>query len=102
MNLYKITDKDIVAIKTFEERYPNWWYKIGVCDLTRDFDCAPLTASPQHKYIIDGVWNDDCFMCDHHGSIADAVYSVMDSIEKATFLANQGQVKIDIRMIEGD
>lgn len=77
-----IKESDVKALEEFCSKYPTWWYKIGVCDLTRDFDCAPQGNSPEIKYIESGLWVDDCFSCDHHGSIADAIYDVMGQIEE--------------------
>ena len=77
-----MTDEDLKALEEFTERYPTWWYKIGVCSLTRDFDCAPEGHSPEAKYIkVGNVW-DNGFSCDHFGSLSDAIMDVMEQIEK--------------------
>ena len=77
-----ITQKDLNALNKFLAKYPTWWYKIGVCDYSRDFDCAPQAHSPEAKYIkVGNIW-DNGFSCDHKGSIADAIYDVMEQIEE--------------------
>ena len=76
-----IKEKDIKALNEFCNKYPTWWYKIGVCSLTRDFDCAPQGNSPEFEYIKKGIWEDDCFSCDSHGSVADAINNVMKQIK---------------------
>lgn len=76
-----MTDEDLISLKSFLEKYPTWWYRIGVCDLTRDFTCAPQLHSPEAKYIkIDNIW-DNGFDCMHNGSIADAIRQVILDIE---------------------
>lgn len=78
-----ITKEDMDALNKFISLYPTWWYKIGWCDLTRDFDCAPQGHSPEFQFIENGFWPDDCFSCDSTGSLADAIEQVMCDIEKA-------------------
>lgn len=78
-----MTQDDLIALHKFTEKYPTWWYKIGVCDLTRDFDCAPQGHSPEFEFIKDGCWPDDCFQCDHTGTVADAINQVMEGIDYA-------------------
>ena len=77
---------DLVALAKFKSKYPTWWYTIGVCDLSRDFTCAPQAHSPEMKRkdaTVGSVW-DKGFMCDcEGGSIADAINDVMTQIEKA-------------------
>ncbi len=78
---YKITTADFEAISRFQEAYPTWWFRVGVCDLTRDFTCAPQAISPEAAKIkIGNIW-DEGFSCDHRGSIADAIEDVMGQIE---------------------
>jgi len=80
---YMLTIDDNVALDKFCKSFPNWWYKIGVCDLTRDFDCAPQWYAKEFKYVeINNQW-DNGFSCDHTGSVADAVYDVMEQIKEA-------------------
>lgn len=79
-----LTQKDIDALDTFGIQYPTWWWKLGYCDLTRDFDCAPQAHSPEMALSKQrgDVW-DAGFSCDHTGSFADAIYDVMRQIEEA-------------------
>lgn len=84
-----MTKEDIAILELFIKQYPTWWWKIGWCDVTRDFDCAPQGHSPEIKYIESGIWPDDCFSCDHTGSIADAILNVMTQISIATPINNQ-------------
>lgn len=77
-------EDDIKAIAEFKKLYPTWWYKIGWCDISRDFDCAPQGHSPE---IVNIKKSGDCwdagFSCDHRGTLADAIYDVMEQIEAA-------------------
>lgn len=77
---YVITLDDVQALQYFLKRYPTWWWKIGVCDLTRDFDCGPQGHSPEAKYIkVGNVW--DCgFQWDSEYSIAAAIEHVVIEI----------------------
>jgi len=81
--IYDLT-LDLPALQKFKEKYPTWWFRIGWCDLTRDFSCAPQSHSPEIDYIkyAGDVW-DSGFHCDHEGSLSDAIYDVMDQIEAA-------------------
>lgn len=79
-----ITEKDLAALNIFLEKYPSWWYTIGVCDLSRDFTCGPQARSPEIKYAVIGNDFDDGFSSDSHGSIEDAIHTVMGLIEEAT------------------
>lgn len=74
---------DFQALQEFREKFPSWWYKIGVCDVSFDFDCAPQARSPEIKFIETMQWSDECFSCDSPESLKDAIYSVMGEIEKA-------------------
>lgn len=78
-----MTEDDLKALENFKAHYPTWWWKIGWCDVSRDFDAAPQGHSPEIKYIESGQWLDDAFMCDHPGTIADAIYDVMVQIRAA-------------------
>ncbi len=71
------------ALAEFVSKYPTWWYTIGICDLTRDFTCAPQSHSPEAKYIQSGNEFDGGFSCDHYGTIDDAIYDVMAQIDEA-------------------
>jgi hypothetical protein len=79
-----MTEEDLKALAAFKEKYPSWWFTIGVCDLTRDFSTAPQERSPEAEFIVIGNDFDCGFHCDHEGSIADAIRNVMDQIELAT------------------
>lgn len=79
-----MTEEDIEALNRFIEKYPTWWWRIGWCNFSRDFDCAPQADSPEAAWIeIDNIW-DNGFTCDHFGSIADAINDVMRQIKEAT------------------
>ena len=82
---YKITLADINALYLFQIAYPTWWFTVGVCDLTRDFSCAPQETSPEIKYAQIGNQWDQGFHVDHRGSISDAVLNVMKQIKDADF-----------------
>lgn len=86
--IYKISLEDIAAISIFCKKYPTWWFKIGICHLTRDFDAAPEGHSPEIKYIESGLWTDDCFTCDHRGTLEQSILDVMAQIEEALKLAD--------------
>ncbi len=80
-----ITQNDLKALSEFLEKYPTWWYTIGVCDRSRDFTCAPQAHSPEsalidEKDLLNCPFNSG-FMCDHEGTIADAIHEVMKEIE---------------------
>jgi|AKVG01.1.fsa_nt_gi hypothetical protein len=79
-----LTLNDLAALQAFRKKYPTWWYKIGVCDLSWDFDCAPQGHSPEIKYIESGIWEDDAFMYDSYISLEDAIYNIIYMIEMAT------------------
>lgn len=81
-DLAYFSERDLKALAEFKAKYPTWWWKIGYCGLTRDFDAAPQSHSPEITYIESGQWPDDAFSCDHEGSIADAIYDVMAQIDK--------------------
>jgi len=72
---------DLAAIQCFRRKYPTWWYKIGVCDVSWDFDCAPQVCSPEIIHIINGDWKDECFSYDSSMSLHDAIGRVMKEIE---------------------
>lgn len=74
---------DLEALAYFLSLYPTWWYKIGVCAVSRDFDCAPQAHSPEIRFIENGQWPDNCFSCDHAGSVAAAIYDVLGQIAAA-------------------
>lgn len=77
-------EADLKALSKFKALYPTWWYKIGWCDVSRDFDCAPQGHSPEIKYIKKpGDCWDAGFSCDHKGTLADAIHHVIDQIENA-------------------
>lgn len=78
-----LTEKDIEALKLFTEKYPSWWYTIGVCDISRDFTAGPQSRSPEIKYAHIGNDFDVGFMVDSCGSVADAIKETIDAIEKA-------------------
>ncbi len=85
-----LTKKDLIALKRFVDKYPSWWYTIGVCDVSRDFTTAPQGRSPEAKYIRTQPERNDFdngFMCDHEGTVADAIYQVMEDIETAIKIA---------------
>lgn len=84
-----LTNRDIEALKKFTSKYPTWWYKIGVCNISYDFDCAPQESSPEIEYILNGIWQDNAFSCDHPDSVADAIEFVMRDIESNINLANE-------------
>jgi len=46
-----MTEDDIKPLKAFTDKYPDWWYKIGVCSLSRDFDCAPERNAKESEYV---------------------------------------------------
>lgn len=79
-----ITKNDLIALSKFIEKYPTWWYTIGVCDLTRDFTCGAQSYSPEmpkvEEYFKQGKDYQD-FRCDHEGTIADAIRDVMVEID---------------------
>lgn len=79
-----LREADIEALAKFKKRYPTWWYKIGWCDVSRDFDCAPQGHSPE---IVNIKKSGDCwdagFSCDHRGTLADAINDVMEQIQAA-------------------
>jgi hypothetical protein len=77
-----MTPNDLKALEEFRTKYPTWWWKIGWCDISRDFDCAPQSHSPESIYIKTGNNFDRGFCIDSYGTIADAIYEVMRNIEK--------------------
>lgn len=85
----ELTTDDYSALRHFRSQYPTWWYKIGVCDVSWDFDCAPQARSLEIKYIESGQWPDRCFTCDSQISLAHAIYSVMGEIQE--LLAEKGE-----------
>jgi len=85
-----MTPADIRALAEFKAKYPTWWWKVGWCDLTRDFDAAPQGHSPEAKFIRSGNNFDDCFSCDHPGSVADAIYDVIEQINEAIRKEGEG------------
>lgn len=78
-----ITEDDLKTLNEFIKIYPTWWYKIGVCDISRDFTAAPQSHSPEAKFICLGNDFDHGFSSDHSGSISDAIKSVIKLIERA-------------------
>lgn len=77
-----LDDEDLEALEAFREEYPTWWYKIGYCALSRDFDCGPQAHSPEMKLSkhVGDIW-DTGFSCDSTGSFADAIREVMAEIK---------------------
>ena len=85
-----LNEGDLKALQRFIEKYPTWWYTIGVCDRSRDFTCAPQGHSPEFRFAAPGNEFDTGFMCDHTGSVADAIEQVTAEVEvaiKRAFLA---------------
>ena len=85
-----LSKEDLKALDEFINKYPTWWYTIGVCDISRDFTCAPQAHSPESKYT---KLDQDCpfnsgFMCDHKGTLADAIHEVMKEINELTYCFN--------------
>ena len=83
LTLPELSANDMSALATFKAHYPTWWWKLGWCDLTRDFDCAPQARSPEFEYIKGGAWPDDVFTADSRGTFADAIKQVMADIDEA-------------------
>lgn len=80
MDNLKITAADLDALQQFRNLHPTWWYSIGVCDISRDFSCAPQSRSPEEPLIeLDNAWNNG-FHCDSHGTLADAIQDVIQQI----------------------
>ena len=79
-----LTLDDLEALECFLIKYPTWWYKIGVCDVSWDFDCAPQGHSPEIEYVENGTWEDNCFSYDSKESLLDAIEKVVDEIEACT------------------
>lgn len=75
---------DFEQLEIFISHYPTWWWKIGYCAVSRDFDAAPQAHSPEMKLSkhVGDVW-DTGFSCDHPGTIADAIMNVMAQIDEA-------------------
>lgn len=84
-----LTDDDLLALSVFKSKYPTWWWKLGWCNITRDFDCAPQSDSPEIGYIKSGVWPDDVFSADSRGTFADAINEVMADIQREIEKANK-------------
>lgn len=78
-----LKDRDLEALQDFLTLYPTWWYRLGYCDHSRDFTCAPQTKSPEIKYANPGNEFDTGFSCDHKGDFADAIYETMKDIKAA-------------------
>lgn len=80
----QLTKDDLEALTVFTNIYPTWWWKLGWCDVSRDFDCAPQASSPEIELI---EHSGDCwdagFSCDSTGSFADAIKNVMRQIMNA-------------------
>jgi len=77
----RLTAKDLDALTCFVNQYPSWWYRIGICDLSCDFTCAPQSHSPESPFIEVGNEWDRGFMCDHPDSLAHAIESVIEDIK---------------------
>jgi len=79
-----ITLDDLAALQCFRRKYPSWWYKIGVCDVSWDFDCAPQAHSYEMKLSKNpgDIW-DAGFSYDSKISLHDAIGIVMKNIEVA-------------------
>lgn len=76
-----LDNTDLVVLNEFKRQYPQWWWRLGWCDLSRDFTCGPQDTAPEAKYIRFGNAFDDGFSCDSRGSFADAIREVMKEIE---------------------
>lgn len=80
-----MTDEDLETLNEFIALYPTWWWKIGWCDYTRDFDCAPQGNSPEMMRpdaTPGSIW-DEGFSFDSLGTISDAIRNVMKQIKAA-------------------
>jgi hypothetical protein len=75
------TDKDMESLALFRARFPSWWFRIGWCDVSFDFTCAPQSRSPEAKYIKIGNMFDDGFSHDSMESLTDAILTVMSDID---------------------
>lgn len=83
MDELKITAADLDALQQFRNLHPTWWYTIGFCDMSRDFSCAPQARSPEEPLIEpNNIW-DNGFHCDHTGTLADAIFNVIEQINVA-------------------
>lgn len=88
MDVPLINENDLVALKVFTDLYPTWWYKIGMCSVSRDFDAAPQGDSPEIYFIEENIWGDNAFTCDHKGTLADAIHDVLEQISQAKLSAH--------------
>ncbi len=78
----RLSSTDIAALNAFIDKYPTWWWRIGVCGISRDFTAAPQCYSPEVVYVkIGNVW-DSGFSRDSTGSVANAIYDVMNDIDE--------------------
>lgn len=90
MTAYQYTLSDIRALKEFLKLYPSWWYRIGVCDVSRDFTCAPQKHSPEIKNIKHpGDCWDAGFSCDSRTTLAAGIHDVMRQIKAEQELLNK-------------
>lgn len=76
-----MTQEDLEALTAFIAKYPNWWWQVGACTITRDFSCAPEPSALEVKYISLGNKFDTGFHTNSRGSIADAITETMRDIE---------------------
>jgi hypothetical protein len=82
----ELSTADLSALAEFKAAYPTWWWKLGWCDVSRDFDCAPQGHSPEIALIAHDPREDpfNCgFSIDHRGSFADAIHALMGEIALA-------------------
>lgn len=75
------TDKDMESLYFFMREFPTWWFRIGWCDVSFDFTCAPQSRSPEAKYIKLGNIFDYGFSHDSKESLSDAILTVMSDID---------------------
>lgn len=75
------TDKDMESIALFRRRYPTWWFRIGWCDVSFDFTCAPQSHSPEAIYIVNGNIFDYGFSFDSKESLSNAILECMGDID---------------------
>ena len=77
-----MSDEDFEAIKRFEKEFPDWWWSIGKCFVSRDASCGPQRKSKDGHLLNDRVF-DNGFHSDHEGTIADALQDVSEQIREA-------------------
>jgi hypothetical protein len=72
------------ALQTFKMHFPDWWFTVGTCKLSRHASCGP-DISGADAHLLEDKRFQEGFHCDHDGTMAEALLDVMNQGLKAKY-----------------